>query len=119
MPIRQYFIYVSSLLWSLLVAANLCFPDSHSDSAVGPTLGEKLNIRLLSDHKWPEKIVYDVRPANPLEPVRKPSGMTSASHREEDRSTRLIATKDRQRRRDAMQYASDIDIDHAVPFVDP
>lgn len=93
MPIGRYFLFVGSALLSLLLAANLCFPDSRSGSAAGPTLSEKLNIRLLSDHKWPERIVYDVRPETLLEPARKSNGMASATHREVDRSTRLMVTR--------------------------
>lgn len=59
MPIRQYFIRVGSALLVALFAADwwLPGPAAHSHSAIPPN--EKVNLRIRSDHKWPERVVFD------------------------------------------------------------
>ena len=59
MPIRQYFVWVGSVLLAALFAADgwLPGPAAHSHSAIPPN--EKVNLRIRSDHKWPERVVFD------------------------------------------------------------
>jgi hypothetical protein len=59
MPIRQYFVWVGSILLVALFAADCWLPDptAHSPSAIAPN--EKVNLRIRSDHKWPERVVFD------------------------------------------------------------
>jgi hypothetical protein len=59
MPIRQYFAWVGSALLVALFAADwwLPGPAAHSHSALPPN--EKVNLRIRSDHKWPERVVFD------------------------------------------------------------
>jgi len=59
MPIRQYFVWVGSALLVALFAADWLLPGpaAHSHSATPP--GEKVNLRIRSDHKWPERVVFD------------------------------------------------------------
>ena len=59
MPIRQYFVWVGSALLVALFAADwwLPGPTAHSHSAIPPS--EKVNLRIRSDHKWPERVVFD------------------------------------------------------------
>jgi len=59
MPIRQYFVWVGSVLLVALFAADwwLPGPPAHSHSAIHPN--EKVNLRIRSDHKWPERVVFD------------------------------------------------------------
>ena len=59
MPIRQYFVWIGSVLLVALFAADWWLPDStaHLHSATPP--GEKVNLRIRSDHKWPERVVFD------------------------------------------------------------
>jgi hypothetical protein len=59
MPIRQYFVWVGSVLLVALFAADwwLPGPAAHSHSAIPPT--ERVNLRIRSDHKWPERVVFD------------------------------------------------------------
>jgi hypothetical protein len=59
MPIRQYFIWVGSALLVALFAADWWLPDpaAHSHSAIPPN--ERVNLRIRSDHKWPERVVFD------------------------------------------------------------
>ena len=58
-PIRQYFAWVGSVLLAALFAANwwLPGPAAHSHSALPPN--ERVNLRIRSDHKWPERVVFD------------------------------------------------------------
>jgi hypothetical protein len=59
MPIRQYFAWVGSVLLVALFAADwwLPGPATHPHSALPPN--EKVNLRIRSDHKWPERVVFD------------------------------------------------------------
>jgi hypothetical protein len=59
MPIRQYFVWVGSVLLVALFAADwwLPGPAAHSHSAILPN--ERVNLRTRSDHKWPERVVFD------------------------------------------------------------
>ena len=70
MPLMRYFVFVSSVLLALLFIADACLPKL-------PTAG-KANalppvVRIHSDQKWPERIVYDtstpmLRPASSANP---------------------------------------------------
>ena len=59
MPIRQYFVWVGSVLLVALFAADWWLPDpaAHSPSAIASN--ERVNLRIRSDHKWPERVVFD------------------------------------------------------------
>jgi hypothetical protein len=60
MPLLQYFSWVGSFLLAGLLAANWCVSVSTA-SATHPDvpLGQKINIRIHTDHKWPERVVFD------------------------------------------------------------
>jgi hypothetical protein len=60
MPLFQYFRWVGSFLLVALFAANWCCsapiaPAPRSDVP----LDQKINIRIHTDHKWPERVVFD------------------------------------------------------------
>jgi hypothetical protein len=58
MPLFQYFARVESFLVAALFAANWCCsapPVPRSDVP----LDQKVNIRIHTDHKWPEREVFD------------------------------------------------------------
>ena len=59
MPIRQYFVWVGSVLsrgaiWRRLVPSG---PRCTSTSEI--PANERVNLRIRSDHKWPERVVFD------------------------------------------------------------
>ena len=60
MPAFQYFGWVGSSLLAALFAANWCCsgPIAHEARSEVP-LGQKINIRIHTDHKWPERVVFD------------------------------------------------------------
>ena len=58
MPVFQYFGWVGSFLLATLLAANWCFPAPIAPHADVP-LDQKVNIRIHTDHKWPERVVLD------------------------------------------------------------
>jgi hypothetical protein len=60
MPLLQYFGWVGSSLAAALFAANRCFsvPIAHS-RASDVLLNQSINIRIHTDHKWPERVVFD------------------------------------------------------------
>jgi hypothetical protein len=59
MPIRQYFAWVGSVLLVALFVAEwwLPAPSARRHSEIPPN--ERVNLRIRSDHKWPERIVFD------------------------------------------------------------
>jgi hypothetical protein len=61
----RYFAFVGTVLAGLLLLANWCLPEppqrSHDSQVVG-----KVNIRIMSERTWPEKIVMETStPSNP------------------------------------------------------
>ena len=60
MPLFQYFGWVGSFLLAALFAANWCFsvPIARSRPSDVP-LNQRINIRIHTDHKWPERVVFD------------------------------------------------------------
>ena len=60
MPLLQYFAWVGGFLLAALFAANWCC--SPPGAAAPPSdipLNQKINIRIQSEHKWPERVVFD------------------------------------------------------------
>ena len=59
MPIRQYFAWVGSVLLVTLFVADWWFPAPYArpHSEIPPN--ERVNLRIRSDQKWPERIVFD------------------------------------------------------------
>ena len=60
MPLFQYFGWVGGFLVAALLAANWCCsapikPAARSDVP----LDQKINVRIHSDQKWPERVVFD------------------------------------------------------------
>jgi hypothetical protein len=59
MPLRQYFSWVGSILFVALFVADWCLPAPfHAPHPEIPS-NEKVNLRIRSDHKWPDKVVFD------------------------------------------------------------
>jgi hypothetical protein len=60
MPLLRYFGWVGSFLVAALFAANWCFsePIARSRPSDVPP-NQRINIRIHTDHKWPERVVFD------------------------------------------------------------
>jgi hypothetical protein len=60
MPLRQYFMWVGTILLVMLFAADWCFPPpvAHAPHSEIPP-NERINLRIHSDSKWPERVVID------------------------------------------------------------
>lgn len=60
MPLLQYFGWVGGFLLAALLAASWCIsaPIAPAASANLP-LDQKINIRIHTDQKWPERVVFD------------------------------------------------------------
>ena len=58
MPVFQYFGWVGSFLVATLLTANWCFPAPMAPHP-GVPLDQKIKIRIHTDHKWPERVVFD------------------------------------------------------------
>ena len=65
MPLRQYFVWVGSVLLVALFAANwfLPVPVDHPHLQIAPN--EMVNLRIRSDHKGPERVVFDTARSGP------------------------------------------------------
>jgi len=60
MPLFQYFGWVGSFLLAALFAANWCCSVSIARAPLSDVpLDQKINIRIHTDHKWPERVVFD------------------------------------------------------------
>lgn len=66
MPIARYFVFVGGTLIALLLAVNWYFGDEVTVSSTLPVeyapalpQAEDFNIRIHSNHKWPEKLLLD------------------------------------------------------------
>jgi hypothetical protein len=58
MPLLRYFLFVGGALLALLFAADACLPKSPAIERVTATADLSM-IRIRSDRKWPERIVFD------------------------------------------------------------
>ena len=59
MPLRQYFSWVGSILVVALFVADWCLPAPfHAPHPEIPP-NERVNLRIRSDHRWPDKVVFD------------------------------------------------------------
>jgi hypothetical protein len=67
MPLLQYFGWVGSFLVAALFAANWCFsvPIAGSQQPSDIPLNQRINIRIRTDHKWPEPVVFDTARSEP------------------------------------------------------
>jgi hypothetical protein len=64
MPLFQYFGWVGSLLLAVLFAASwsVSGPNARTPGSDVP-FDQKINIRIHTDHKWPERVVFDTSSA--------------------------------------------------------
>ena len=75
MPIRQYFLWVGSILLVALLVADWLLPEpvAHPHSEIPPN--ERVNLQIRSNHKWPERVVFD---------TTRPGRTFAAAHPEPD-----------------------------------
>jgi hypothetical protein len=60
MPLFQYFAWVGSCLLAALFAASWCLPAPIAPApASAVPLHERINIRIHTDRKWPERMEFD------------------------------------------------------------
>jgi hypothetical protein len=77
MPVVRYFLFVGGALLALLFIADACFPKlpaveaENASSVAGGALSDLSVIRIHSDRKWPERVVFDTsQPILTPAPVR-------------------------------------------------
>jgi hypothetical protein len=85
MPVARYFLFVGAALLALLFVADAWLPKSPV-TAVADAAVETPMIRIQSDRKWPERIVFDtsIPTVSPVQtaavvPVRAPAGVADVS----------------------------------------
>ena len=59
MPLFQYFGWVGSFRLAALLAANWCCSAPTNPAPRDVPLDQKINIRIHTDHKWPERVVFE------------------------------------------------------------
>jgi hypothetical protein len=60
MPLFQYFGWVGSFLLAALLAANGWFPAPTAPTPASDVpLNQRINIRIHTDHRWPDRVVFD------------------------------------------------------------
>lgn len=60
MPLRQYFVWVGSILLVMLIAADWCFPAPVAHALhCEISANERINLPIHSDDKWLERGVFD------------------------------------------------------------
>jgi hypothetical protein len=60
MPLSQYFGWVGSFLLAALLAANWWFPAPTAPTPASDVpLNQRINIRIHTDHRWPDRVVFD------------------------------------------------------------
>jgi len=59
MPLLQYFGWVGGVLLTTLLAANWCLSQPVAPAPDDIPLDRKINIRIHTDKKWPERVVFD------------------------------------------------------------
>jgi hypothetical protein len=60
MPVARYFLFVGAALLALLYAAGAFFPGLPSEPTIQSAADAPV-IRIHSDRKWPERVVFDTR----------------------------------------------------------
>jgi len=69
-PIAKYFVVVGSALTALLLITGSSMPEPRNRFLDRPEIIDRANIRIGSDRKWPEKVVFDTsQPAFSLQSV--------------------------------------------------
>jgi hypothetical protein len=66
MPVGRYFIFVGSVLFALLLFADWYYPGS---SVVSRADVDRSILRIKSDHRWPERIVFNTSLSTIVPPV--------------------------------------------------
>jgi hypothetical protein len=75
MPLLQYFGWVGSVLLAALFAANAWCSGNVADAPAGAPPSERVQIRIRSDHKWPERVVFDTNAGSaPAESAQAQTG---------------------------------------------
>jgi hypothetical protein len=59
MPVARYFLFVGGALLALLLAINALFPQQAVVASQAPSSVDKTVVRIRSDQKLPERVVYD------------------------------------------------------------
>jgi hypothetical protein len=78
MPVARYFLYVGTVLLALLVIVDACLPKL----PVGKTTDAHTPvIRIYSERKWPERIVFDT--STPMQPVAAAANLDHVSPAEQ------------------------------------
>jgi hypothetical protein len=82
MPLFQYFGWVGGFLLATLFTASWWFSGNVADAPpLSPPPSESIHIRIHSDHKWPERVVFDTTRAK-LAPAENAQAETGPQGRE-------------------------------------
>jgi hypothetical protein len=71
MPIARYFLFVGGVLLALLLAVDALFPQQAVVASRGASSIDKTVVRIRSDQKPPERVVYDMSLPTIVPPAAK------------------------------------------------
>jgi hypothetical protein len=94
MPLFQYFGWVGSVLLAALFAASWWLPGNVSDAPRPKALSESIHIRIRSDHKWPERVVFDTT-GSELAPAKSAQAQTGPQDQRASRKPVAVERHDR------------------------
>jgi hypothetical protein len=78
MPVARYFFFVGGVLLALLLVADWVLPGLPMTNSVGVDMGnDKSALRINSDRKWPERVVFDTSIPTIAAPVQTAPVQTS------------------------------------------
>src|ERR1700738_161722 len=69
MPVARYFLFVGGVLLALLLLINEVLPQLPAEAARAEAGRNKSVIRIFSDRKWPERVVFDTNLPTILPPI--------------------------------------------------
>src|SRR5712671_4946815 len=79
MPVLRYFIFVGGFLLALLFVADAYAPPQPVAAKAGTVVAtENPTLRIRSDHKWPQAIVFDTTQPTIVPPVLKAEASVAA-----------------------------------------
>jgi hypothetical protein len=59
MPLARYFVFVGGGLMAVLIAFDLFSPKAAADVGAQSAVVDKSTLRIKSDQRWPERVVFD------------------------------------------------------------
>ena len=103
MPVLRYFVFVGAALIALLFVVGAAFPSAPAAVATADAGTDLSTIRIHSDRKWPERVVFDTNAATIVPAPVQTASAAQPANEIADTSSRVTA-------RDAYAQAAPSDV---------